>query len=63
MSATATASTETSANGFTNGGGAKVHTNGTNGVGHHHGGGGGGGGEHEEMQYLNLIRRIIDSGE
>ena len=59
--ATATASTETSANGFTNG--VKVETNGTNGVGHHHGGGGGGGGEHEEMQYLNLIRRIIDSGE
>ena len=61
MSASATASTETSANGFTNGGGAKVQTNGTNGVGHH--GGGGGGGEHEEMQYLNLIRRIMDSGE
>ena len=53
----ATASTETSANGFTNGAGAKIQTNGTNGVGHHDGG------EHEEMQYLNLIRRIIDSGE
>jgi len=60
MSAAATASTETSANGFTNGGGAKVQTNGTNGVGHHDGDGGVG--EHEEMQYLNLIRRIIDSG-
>ena len=57
----AAASTETSANGFTNAGGAKVKTNGTNGVGHHHGEHGGG--EHEEMQYLNLIRRIIDSGE
>ena len=57
----ATASTETSANGFTNGGEVKVETNGSNGAGHHHVGGGAG--EHEEMQYLNLIRRIIDSGE
>ena len=54
------ATTETSTNGFTNGGGAKVQTNGTNGV-HHHPGVGGSG-EHEEMQYLHLIRRIVETG-
>ena len=56
------ATTEISTNGFTNGGGAKVQTNGTNG--HHHGGdGGGSSGGHEELQYLHLIRRIIQTGE
>ena len=52
------ATTETSTNGFTNG--AKAQTNGANGVAHH---GGGGGGDHEEVQYLDLIRRIIETGE
>ena len=54
------ATTETSTNGFTNGGGAKAQTNGANGVAHHDGGGSG---DHEEMQYLDLIRRIIETGE
>ena len=46
-----------STNGCSNG----VKANGQNGV--HHDQGQQGSGEHEELQYLNLIRRIIETGQ
>ena len=48
-------SSEVATNGHTNGV-SKTHQNGaTNGTGKSHG-------EHEEMQYLDLIRKIIETG-